>query len=257
MTSVTTIIKYALAASSGVAGQQPYKAKAKFDKIKNWKYIDKLNELKMVEFSVPNDEFHRANAVVERTGFVPFVKPFRGLVTGKSANETEIKLIIKEFATHLERRIFKHDDEKRIKFTDEKWFDSEWKYRRMIRVPKADVIDDIKNPVILINVAANTGFKNQALSTGNDFVVTTKDGVTKIPHDIEKYDTATGELVLWCKPTKISDSSATDLFIYYGNPLATNQEDIINVWKDTYKVESGTNITFFPYDACGIYIMIV
>ena len=65
----------------------------------------------------------------------------------------------------------------------------------------------------MINLGANTPFKNNALSNGDDFVITEKDGITKIPHEIENYDSATGTLVLWVKTPKVSDSARIEMFV--------------------------------------------
>jgi len=250
MTTSTVIIKYSIADTSGVVGQQPFKKKAKFQDLFGWTYSDKLNKLKEFIFTVPNDEFHRANAVVERKTFVPFIKPFRGFITKKSTDETGITLTAKEFAVHLERRIFTHDDEKRINVTTKDWFDGAWKYRRRLVINKEKVDGDITKFPLLLNVPSNTGFKNQAQSTGNDFVITSNDGLTKIPHEIEKYDSSTGELVVWIRTLDISSTSDVELFLYYGNDDVANQEDIINVWKGLIGVADATTtpVTFFAFE---------
>jgi len=77
-------------------------------------------------------------------------------------------------------------------------------------------------------------------SHSNDFVFTSKDGKTKLPHEIEKYNSSTGELVAHIRVPTVSDTSNAFIYIYYGNPNATDQQDIINVWKGTNKLSSGT-----------------
>jgi len=104
MTITTSTIKYNLSGSGGVVGQNPFKEKACFEQIQNWKFVDKLNKIQDFRFTLPNDEFGRANAFIERKSFIPFIKPFNGFVTSKSQDKTTITLEIKEYATHLERR---------------------------------------------------------------------------------------------------------------------------------------------------------
>ena len=103
-----------MADATGVVGQQPFKAKAKFDILNDWKYTDKLNKLREFTFTVPNDEFHRANALVERKAFIPFIVPFYGFVNDRSSNESTITLKITEFAFHLTRKIFRINNKPRI-----------------------------------------------------------------------------------------------------------------------------------------------
>jgi len=247
LTELTTILKYDIADTAGVVGQQPYKAKAKFDELVRWEYIDKLNELNVFNFTVPNDQFHLANALMERRTFVPFITPFRGMICGRSSDESEINLEACEFAFHLTRRIFQHDGEKRVTYTKEDWYNSLWKYRREIVIPKDQIVDDVKDIPLLINLGADAGFKAHAQADGDDFVFTAKDGVTKIPHEIEKWDSSTGTLVAWVKIPTVSETSNITFYVYYGNAAATNQEDIINVWKNVYRIDTGTVITVFNY----------
>ncbi len=116
MTTVSTILKYDLSGSSGVVGESPFQAKAKLDELHTWKLTDKLNKLTMYEFTVPNTEFYRANAIIERDVFVPFLKPFRGIVCAKQQNESTITLLACELAFHLTRRIFRKNALPRIKY---------------------------------------------------------------------------------------------------------------------------------------------
>ena len=114
MTTVSTILKYDLSGSSGVVGESPYQAKAKLDELHTWQLTDKLNKLTMYQFTVPNTEFYRANAIIERSVFVPFLKPFRGIVCAKEQNESTITLTACELAFHLTRRIFRLNSKPRI-----------------------------------------------------------------------------------------------------------------------------------------------
>ncbi len=116
MTTITQIFKYDHAGTAGVVGQQPYKAKAKFDHLIDWEYVDKLNELTVFKFIVPNDEFHRVNGLLERKVFVPFLKPFRGIACVKSQDETKINMEACQFAFHLTRRIFRQNGNARVMY---------------------------------------------------------------------------------------------------------------------------------------------
>ncbi len=114
MTTVSTILKYDLSGSSGVVGESPFQAKAKLDELHTWTLTDKLNKLTMYKFTVPNTEFYRANAIIERNVFVPFLKPFRGIVCAKEQNESTITLTACELAFHLTRRIFRKNGLPRV-----------------------------------------------------------------------------------------------------------------------------------------------
>lgn len=248
MTQITTIIKFNAADTAGVVGQQPFKAKAKFDKTSNWILKDKLNQIKTFQTTIPNDEFAQANIQIERSIFLPFLTPFYGVICGRAETPSLMIVDVCEKAFHLTRKVFTNDGEKKLNYTDDKWMDPLWLHRRKCLVLKTKVADEIKDFPLLINIPSNTSFANNAQADGDDFVITQKDGVTIIPHEIEKYDTTTGELVIWAKVPKVSDTSNFQFYIYYDNAAASNQQDIVNVWKNCYTVDSATTLTTFGYN---------
>lgn len=71
---------------------------------------------------------------------------------------------------------------------------------------------------------------------GTDILFTAADGVTKLPHEIERYNPATGELVAWVKVPALSPIVDTGLYLYYGNPAAADQQDRVNTWDSSYKI---------------------
>ena len=219
MTKTVTTIKYRIGSSIGVVGRNPFQKKSKIDSLQNWKLIDKLNKLKEYRFTVPNDEFTRANVVLERKLFIPFISPFRGVVIGKSINDSSINVTSKEFATHLERREFTNDGFKRITYTNENWYDSDWKYRKKITIDKTISSRDyyrIPIPIIL----EDEGLKNRAKLDASDIRFTKTDGITLLSHKLDYYDN--GKIYAWVKLSKISENSNTEIYMYYGNPDATN-----------------------------------
>ncbi|MCL5667081.1 MAG: DUF2341 domain-containing protein [Patescibacteria group bacterium] len=76
------------------------------------------------------------------------------------------------------------------------------------------------------------------LDSGYDIVFTSADGATKLAHEIEKYDPATGQLIAWVK-TNLSSSSDTVLYLYYGNSSAPDMQTVdpvkTAVWDSNYK----------------------
>jgi len=246
MGSLTTKIKYIIASAAGITGSQPYKAIAKMPEILSWKYTDKLNQLKVFTFEVPNDEFHRSNAMLERKATVPFVEKFTGFVTERVFNSNSITLTAHDYAWNFTKRLYSHAGYKRVLYTDKLWYHPLWTHRHKITIPKTLIADDIKDIPLRLRLQGGIGFVHAAQSTGNDFVFTTKDGQTKIPHGIENYNNTTGELQVWIRIPKVSDNTDIELYIYYGNEYAVNQEDTINVWKDAYTIEEASVI--YNYD---------
>tara|TARA_Y100001938_G_scaffold128710_1_gene182771 strand:+ start:24573 stop:26297 length:1725 start_codon:yes stop_codon:yes gene_type:complete len=107
MSSSTFTAKYNTAAKSDVAQQFPYKKRATFSNISNWSIVDKLNDIKTVKFQIPNQPEERINVVLERNISIPFLTPFKGVITSKSLGRDKISVVAKENAWHLTRRIFR------------------------------------------------------------------------------------------------------------------------------------------------------
>ena len=84
-----------MGSTTSVAGQQPYKTSTNIGPIINWKQTEKLNGLREYTITVPNDEFHRANVLVERDVQIPFITPINGMIRELEFNEgTETRYII-------------------------------------------------------------------------------------------------------------------------------------------------------------------
>jgi hypothetical protein len=105
LTTLSTILKYKLGGIAGTIGQNPYKKKAKFEDIGGFRYQDKLNQLTTLDFGVPNNEFTKSNAFLERKAYFPLLQPYSGLVWDVAEDTKEISLQTKELAVHLTRRV--------------------------------------------------------------------------------------------------------------------------------------------------------
>ena len=115
------------------------------------------------------------------------------------------------------------------------WYNTSWQNRKQF------VTDHTK----VSGTATLTGFPVllsktdlqfiTAKSNGDDFLVTTSDGTTKIPHEIESWNSITGELIIHFKGDVLHDAD-TYFYLYWNNPAATNQQDAQNVWDSNYKM---------------------
>ncbi len=239
MASTTITVKYTMAGTSGIVKSQPFKQNAKFDELSRWKYVDKLNKLSSFTFAIPNDKHHEANALFERDVFIPFLKPFHGVITGRSKNNDNITLQAHEKAWHLTRRIFRFDGEEQITYTDKDWYDSNWKFRRAIHINGDFLEDSLENFPFQFHNRHTPDDPHSivhAESDGKDFVVTLPDGVTPIPHEIEYWDDTDEEEIIRAKPPKIKDSNSIVAYLYYGNASAVDSQDAASVWSNRYGV---------------------
>ncbi len=108
-----------------------------------------------------------------------------------------------------------------------------WRYRTTLAIDHTKVGADLTDFPVLVDVTNANLTKAQI--DGDDILFT--DGSwTKLDHEIEMFDHATGRLVAWVRVPSLSSTTDTILYIYYGNPTASNQENVAGVWDSNFKM---------------------
>jgi RHS repeat-associated protein len=87
----------------------------------------------------------------------------------------------------------------------------------------------------ITSLRTTTNGGNVAQTNGYDLLFTASDGVTKLDHEIEKYDPVTGQLVAWVRIPSLSATVNTSVYLYVGNPSSVNQQNSTAVWESSYK----------------------
>ena len=114
------------------------------------------------------------------------------------------------------------------------WYNASWQCRKKITVDQTKVgSGGVSNFPVLIN-RTDTDLQSKAQADGDDILFTSSDGTTKLSHEIEKYVSATGELIAWVKVPSVSAAAPTDIYMYYGNTTAADAQDAANVWDANY-----------------------
>jgi len=116
---------------------------------------------------------------------------------------------------------------------DDDWWNTEWGYRKEITIDHNEVVSNLEDfPILFQNTSID--FSDHAQSDGDDFVFVSTDGFVQYNHEIEYYDSTSGELIAWVNITSLSSTEDTIIYIYYGNPSCSNQENIEGVWNSNY-----------------------
>ncbi len=113
------------------------------------------------------------------------------------------------------------------------WYDSNWQYRKKITIHSTKVSASLTNFPALVNLSFDLDLANDAQSDGDDILFTSANG-TKLNHEVEKYDGSNGQLVAWINIPALSSTTDTDIYMYYGNASASNQENITATWDANY-----------------------
>jgi hypothetical protein len=112
------------------------------------------------------------------------------------------------------------------------WYDSNWQYRKKLTIDYTKVGATLSHFPVLVSLSSDSDLAAHARSDGYDILFTSSDGTTKLDHEIESCTTATGALVAWVRIPSLSNSADTDIYMYYGNASATDQQNKTGVWSD-------------------------
>ncbi len=113
------------------------------------------------------------------------------------------------------------------------WYNTDWDFRKKITIESDKVDNDFINMVILIN-QTDTDIGSKGRSDARDVLFTSDDAVTKINHDLAKWDDGTEYLQAWVQVPLLEEDTDTIIYMYYGNPIAAVQEDKDNTWLPEY-----------------------
>lgn len=134
-------------------------------------------------------------------------------------------------------------------------------YRKKITIPFTKVSggSNLSNfPVLISTTDADfrtTANGGKAASGSGEFVITSSNGTTVLPHEIETYSATTGQFIGWVNVTTLSATADTYLYMYYGGPSsgATNQNRT-GVWDANYQGVWHLNETVTDEATTGTHI---
>lgn len=114
------------------------------------------------------------------------------------------------------------------------WHNPAWSYRKPIAIDHTKVAGDLTNFPVLIHFTGSD-LSAHALTNGFDLLFTSSDGTNKLAHQIERFTSSNGVLIAWVNVPNLSSAIDTVLYLYYGNPAATNQQNAAGVWDSNFK----------------------
>jgi len=118
---------------------------------------------------------------------------------------------------------------------------SNWPYRKMITINHTEVAADLTNFPVLIQINYDGDLASHAQSDFDDILFTnssvnwfTGSPRDRLNHEIEMYDSGSGNLTVWVNVTDLSSTSDTVLYMYYGNLNCESQENAAGTWSSDY-----------------------
>jgi uncharacterized protein (TIGR03790 family) len=121
------------------------------------------------------------------------------------------------------------------------WYNPAWANRRKLTINHARVSGSLANFPMLVSITdpelkpVSSGGK-VGKSDGTDIVFTAGDGTSKLNHELESYNAATGNVVAWVQIPSMNNVADSAAYLYYGNASAADQQNKVGVWDSNYKV---------------------
>ncbi len=112
---------------------------------------------------------------------------------------------------------------------------SEWQYRKKISFDNRGISENLINfPVGISLTTLNFDF-SKVQQSGNDIRFFDSDGTTPIKYEVEIWDAAKKQALIWINVPKIDASSSSDfIYMYYGNPSATSGQNREEAWNSNF-----------------------
>ncbi len=109
-----------------------------------------------------------------------------------------------------------------------------YNYYKPITINSAQVVGSHSDFPVLISIT-DSDLVSKARSDGFDIVFTTSPGSTAIlDHELESFNSSTGELVVWVKVPTVSTAGET-IYMWYGNSGASTDQSSANTWSNQFR----------------------
>lgn len=119
-----------------------------------------------------------------------------------------------------------------IKNRTNNWYNSAWKYRKLIIINHNKVEGTLTDFPVLISIK-DPKLINRIKDDGSDVIFTIDNGNGKLYREIEDYNNQTGSLVAWVNIPKLNNTEDYKIYMYYGNPDANEPNDTLT-WNNNY-----------------------
>ena len=150
-----------------------------------------------------------------------------------SGTESEVKATLDSFDNMTNRMLWNYEQNRTYSTIHESI--NAFEYVKQINIQANKVQSDLYDFPMLIKHTTND-LVNHAQSDADDiaFFDNKKEPATRLPHEIESYNSSSGEVWAWVKVPHISSSTNTKIYIAYGNSTCGPQENVPAVWDDEY-----------------------
>jgi hypothetical protein len=191
--------------------------------------------------------FHLRDPQNDLMSYTVQTSPFIGSGGGSDVGEGDIIVPINGLELLTEYRWFVNVTDGENPISEMFWFRTGplmvfdpfmegWGYRKMITVNHSMVAGNLEHFPVLLSFT-DSDLRDKAQDDGDDILFMDGVGVaTRLYHEIEEFDGASGRLVAWVNVSSLSPASDTVFYMYYGNMGSADQQCPEKVWDSNYKI---------------------
>jgi len=115
------------------------------------------------------------------------------------------------------------------------WYNGSWAYRKKLTFNNSGQAEDLTDFTVLVALDSSNFDFNKAEYNGEDVRFVDSDNTT-LKYEIERWDKGGQRAWIWVRVPQIDASSSTDyIWMYYGNPGASDGQDVTNTWRPKWK----------------------
>ncbi len=115
------------------------------------------------------------------------------------------------------------------------WWNNNYQDRTQIVFNNSASSENLLNFPVMVHLTGSNFDFNKAQSLGQDLRFIDSDNSTQLNYEIEKYDPANQQAVIWVRVPQVDASSNTDsIYMYYNNPQAQDNQSAVGVWNSNY-----------------------
>ncbi|MBD3207409.1 DUF2341 domain-containing protein [Candidatus Bathyarchaeota archaeon] len=123
-----------------------------------------------------------------------------------------------------------------------------WQYKRTLTIDSDLVDSSLSGFPVLVRLSSSNFDYSLANTTGMD--IRFNQSGTELPYEIEKWDPG-GVSLIWVRVSSISSETDTTLDMYYGNPIALDEQNSVALWSGFNIVHHLEETTGTAYDSTG------
>ncbi|SMO96197.1 DUF2341 domain-containing protein [Gracilimonas mengyeensis] len=110
-----------------------------------------------------------------------------------------------------------------------------YQYYKQVSIQASQVQGSHSNFPVLISITDTDLRDNVQSSNGYDILFAADvNGNTILSHEIESYNSSTGELIAWVQIPSLSGNTDTDIYMFYGNGAVTTNPSTNAIWNSNY-----------------------